>query len=172
MSNYIFVKKNAIKKRHCKNIIKKLNTEKLIPGQNEGIKDFYSGLQIVPQYEEWFDDFIKEFDEYTRVNSYLLNKAGRWKIDFCNYQKYKPNQFFKKEHCEHCLEYPYRMVAWMFYCNNIKKGGGTKFPQQNFIAEPEEGTLLIWPAFWTHTHFGIKAPKEYKYIVTGWGSFY
>ena len=77
MSNYIFVKKNAIKKKHCKNIIKKLNTEKLTPGQNEGIKDFYSGLQIVPQYEEWFDDFMKAFDKYTKINSYLLNKAGR-----------------------------------------------------------------------------------------------
>ena len=82
------------------------------------------------------------------------------------------NQFFKKEHCEHCLEYPHRIIAWMFYCNDIKKGGGTKFPQQNFTAEPKEGTLLIWPAFWTHTHIGIKAPKEHKYIVTGWCSFY
>ena len=48
MSNYIFVKKNAIKKKHCKNIIKRLNTEKLVPGGSEGIKDFYnrSGASI------------------------------------------------------------------------------------------------------------------------------
>ena len=91
------------------------------------------------------------------------------KIGYCvldNQQKLLEVHFKKLK--EDTLE----QKAWMFYCNDIKKGGGTKFPQQNFIAEPEEGTLLIWPAFWTHTHFGIKAPKEYKYIVTGWCSFY
>ena len=70
MSNYIFVKKNAIKKKHCKNIIKRLNTEKLVPSASEGIKDFYTGLEIVPQYEEWFDDFMKEFNEYIKINYY------------------------------------------------------------------------------------------------------
>ena len=32
----------------------------------------------------------------------------------------------------------------------------------------EKGKTVIWPAEWTHTHRGIVAPKETKYIATGW----
>jgi hypothetical protein len=30
------------------------------------------------------------------------------------------------------------------------------------------GDLYIWPAHWTHLHQGVNAPKENKYIITGW----
>ena len=58
----------------------------------------------------------------------------------------------------------------MFYCNTIKKGGGTYFPQQDITVQPQAGTFVIWPAAWTHSHLGVKAPNENKYIVTGWCS--
>ena len=65
-----------------------------------------------------------------------------------------------------------RMLAWMFYLNDIKKEGGTRWPQQNFTSKPRAGDLYIWPAFWTHSHYGIPTPKETKYIITGWSSFF
>ena len=55
--------------------------------------------------------------------------------------------------------------------NTIKKGGGTKFLYQKFIATPNEGDFYIWPAGWSHFHKGVNAPKETKYILTGWCSY-
>ena len=64
-----------------------------------------------------------------------------------------------------------RVLGWMFYLNDIKKDGGTCWPQQNFTTKPRAGDLYIWPAGWTHSHYGICAPEETKYIITGWCSF-
>ena len=31
--------------------------------------------------------------------------------------------------------------------------------------------MVIWPTDFTHTHRGIVAPKEEKWIATGWFNF-
>ena len=56
----------------------------------------------------------------------------------------------------------------MIFLNTIKKGGGTKFLFQETIVKPKAGDFYIWPAYWTHLHQGVNAPKETKYIITGW----
>ena len=56
------------------------------------------------------------------------------------------------------------------YLNDIKIKGGTCWPQQSFTSKPEAGDLYIWPAGWTHSHYGIPAPKENKYFMSGWCS--
>lgn len=64
-----------------------------------------------------------------------------------------------------------RVLAWMIYLNTIENNGGTYFPQQEFTADATEGDLLIWPAGWTHSHYGIKAEASEKYIISGWVEF-
>ena len=56
----------------------------------------------------------------------------------------------------------------MTYLNDVEKGGGTEWIHQKLKVKPEKGKTVIWPAEWTHTHRGIVAPKETKYIATGW----
>ena len=63
-----------------------------------------------------------------------------------------------------------RVLAWMFYLNDIKHKGGTCWPQQRFTSKPRAGDLYIWPSGWTHSHYGIPAPKENKYFISGWCS--
>ena len=59
----------------------------------------------------------------------------------------------------------------MVYLNTVNDGGGTAFDNYGFETKAEEGSLLIWPAFWTHFHHGIVSPTETKYIATGWYSY-
>jgi prolyl 4-hydroxylase len=33
---------------------------------------------------------------------------------------------------------------------------------------PKSGKTLIWPAEWTHAHYGSILKKNEKYIITGW----
>ena len=63
-----------------------------------------------------------------------------------------------------------RMGVWMIYLNNVTNGG-TYFDNYNLTLNAVEGSLLIWPAFWTHFHRGIVSKTETKYIATGWFSY-
>lgn len=175
MNNFIFVKKNAVNKEKCESIIKFINSAQLKPATSEVTKDFYNGTYANVYEQNWSEDLFNCMLEYKKINKFLDNKnLPQWRIDtFCNYQKYNPKQHYKEEHCEHGgKEFESRrMIVWMFYCNTIKKGGGTYFPQQDISLKPQQGTLAIWPAAWTHSHYGKVALKEHKYIVTGWASF-
>ena len=51
--------------------------------------------------------------------------------------------------------------------NHVKTLGLLRI-HQKVIIKPRAGDFYIWPAGWTHMHRGINAPKEIKYIITGW----
>lgn len=61
-----------------------------------------------------------------------------------------------------------RYGVWMLYLNDVTKGGTTDFPVQNLRLAPTEGTIVIWPAAYTHPHRGSPDLKETKYVITGW----
>lgn len=90
-----------------------------------------------------------------------------------NIQKYPPGRHYSVPHSEIDYTFPLikRHLVFMTYLNSIKEGGGTKFFNQKLVVKPKKGLTLIWPAHWTHTHIGIPAPKETKYVSTGWYEF-
>ena len=61
-----------------------------------------------------------------------------------------------------------RFLVWMFYLNDVEKGGKTEFYWYDLQFKPTKGQLLIWPASFTHTHRAAPDLKEDKYIATGW----
>lgn len=101
-----------------------------------------------------------------------------WKIDNdYNFQRYDPGQSYGNgevsgEHFEHgySLDRCRRILGWMINLNTIYRGGGTRWPQQNYTSYARAGYCCIWPAGWTHTHHGIVAKYSEKYILTGWCS--
>ena len=64
-----------------------------------------------------------------------------------------------------------RLLTWMVYLNDVEEGGETEFLYQSMRVKPKQGTLLIWPAAFTHTHRGNPPLSNEKYIVTGWTEF-
>ncbi|GAA4815299.1 hypothetical protein GCM10011365_02410 [Marinicella pacifica] len=62
----------------------------------------------------------------------------------------------------------HRVLLWMFYLNDVTEGGETEFYHQQKAVQPEQGTLVIAPAFFTHTHRGNKPESNDKYILTSW----
>jgi len=87
-------------------------------------------------------------------------------------QFYKPGAAFFGEHFESSgLNICHRVLAFQTYLNDISEGGGTHFVDQNHTVAPKKGETMIWPAGFTHTHRGVPAPKEEKYIITGWLSY-
>lgn len=61
-----------------------------------------------------------------------------------------------------------RVLVSMIYLNDVEEGGETEFLYQHKRFKPKKGTVLIWPAYFTHTHRGNPPLSGDKYIVTSW----
>lgn len=61
-----------------------------------------------------------------------------------------------------------RELVWMIYLNEDFDGGETEFFYQKKRIKPSTGTVIIWPAGFTHTHRGNLVLEGTKYVVTGW----
>lgn len=64
-----------------------------------------------------------------------------------------------------------RFGVWMIYLNTVETGGKTEFKFQDLQIKPEVGTLVIWPAAYTHVHRAAPDLVGDKYIATGWFNF-
>ena len=66
-----------------------------------------------------------------------------------------------------------RLFAWMTYLNDVNEedGGTTDFDYYKIKVKPEKGKTLIWPAEWTHAHYGSILKSGEKFIITGWIDF-
>ena len=128
-----------------------------------------------PFFEYLFFALQKTKNEYVKKYDFL-NNIRKWDIaEVFKIQKYKPQESYFELHCETngCPDgfTERRVIACMLYLNDVKEGGETEFPQQYIKFKPKAGNMMFWPAYWTHPHKGIPAPKEIKYIITGWFSF-
>lgn len=64
-----------------------------------------------------------------------------------------------------------RFAVWMIYLNDDFEGGETYFPRQEIELTPKTGSLVIWPAAYTHPHHAVNNLKGTKWIATGWFRF-
>ena len=65
--------------------------------------------------------------------------------------------------------YARRYLTWLLYLNDVPDGEGeTEFLYQGLRVKPKKGDLVIFPAFFTHTHRGNPVYTTDKYIATGW----
>jgi len=57
----------------------------------------------------------------------------------------------------------------VLYLNDVPEGEGeTEFLHQGIRCQPKRGSLVLFPAFFTHTHRGNPVFTTDKYIATGW----
>ncbi len=62
----------------------------------------------------------------------------------------------------------HRVLLFMFYLNDVEEGGETEFYYQQRKISPKQGTMVIAPGYFTHTHRGNKPISNDKYILTSW----
>lgn len=66
------------------------------------------------------------------------------------------------------IENSRRVFAYILYLNDVEEGGETEFLYFHKRIKPKAGTLVIFPAGFTHTHRGNPPLSNEKYILTGW----
>lgn len=64
-----------------------------------------------------------------------------------------------------------RIMTYILYLNDVEEGGETEFLYTHKRYKPKQGTLILSPAGYTHTHRGNPPLSNTKYIVTGWVEF-
>lgn len=189
MTNFIHTIEGALSKDACESLIAQFEKSEDMHGAGHAAAD--DGLPaVIPDIKISTDisiDFNYQFipgweavkDLHLALNKgvekykkkfHTVDKIASWKCDrWWNIQRYKPGEGYYEWHCEAAgIESNRRIMAWMFYLNTIEEGGGTEFNYNMPPLKAVQGNLTIWPAFWTHYHRGIVAPKETKYIATGW----
>jgi hypothetical protein len=66
------------------------------------------------------------------------------------------------------LNHSSRCLVWAIYLNDGYEAGETEFLAQKRRVKPPTGTVVVWPAGFTHPHRGNTVLKGNKYILTGW----
>jgi prolyl 4-hydroxylase len=126
----------------------------------------------------------------TSTNQILLGKIGIiqqylydfYKVKFphaesCSILKYQPGQFYKR-HIDNLLlssrfeeiarGVPTRDVSIVGYLNEDFTGGETFFDRQDIKVKPQKGSVLVFPAYYTHPHQSLPVKTGYKYAFTTW----
>lgn len=104
-------------------------------------------------------EYIKEFPVFE-------NDLKNYHIKF---QRTEPTQGYHVWHSENSSPtYKGRDLVWTVYLNDIEEGGETEFLYQRRRVSAKKGSVLIFPASFTHTHRGNPPLSGVKYIATGW----
>jgi len=120
---------------------------------------------IFEKIGECLKEYTKEF-----VTLQKEQLSGRYMIKV---QRSQPGDGFNVWHHENGTspdpDTVRRELAWMLYLNDMPEGEAeTEFLYQRKRINPVGGSLVLWPAGFTHTHRGNTVFTKTKYILTGW----
>ena len=181
----IYEEKNALSEETCNDMISWFDNKMLYgdTGMNYSRVDVQGRKDISLSECQQFGSF-KPF--YNQINSIIhkhmvhyineFNKGGGtgfYTITGYKFQKSVEGGGFTAWHSELPVFKPMwekvrnRFGVWSIYLNDTDTGY-TDFMHQKLSIKPETGKLVIWPAYFTHTHRANPDLKEDKYIITGW----
>jgi len=162
--------KLTVSRKEFEEINSTLKDNKIYPMINEGdsllmrinqniLKGFIENLNTV------YEIYKKKYDVMDSLDIHKLNPDVK-------IQKTVPGQGYHVWHCENAgIATSRRTLLCMMYLNDVEEGGETEFLYQSLRVKPKAGTIVICPAYFTHTHRGNPPLKEAKYMINGWVEF-
>ena len=128
---------------------------------------------MISNYDEWFEE-DQVFSTALSNGLYkYMKRLSQNRIDYehdyplfdtgYQIQRTSPGGFYHW-HPDACDS---RYITFIFYLNDVKKGGYTEFIDGTRI-RPRAGSLLFFPASFTYIHRGVAPVDQDKYICTGW----
>lgn len=111
------------------------------------------------------------YPDYAEKYSILKLAEKHWTYE-AKMQRTKVGQGFHQWHFESASrDSSKRLLTWLLYLNDVDDGGETEFLYLHKRVKPKAGTLVIFPAGFTHTHRGNPPLANTKYTITGWIEF-
>jgi len=191
IDNFIGVFDNALSKEHCEELIKvyedsvqlnyaisrkDMGKEKIYQdnnlvfvGSKTYVKDdiFFDAVQ--PPVQQFVNLAWISYEEYAKKYGVLTSLASHRFYDSIKIQKTKPSEGYHVWHCEHDnRKNGSRLLLVMVYLNDVEEGGETEFLYQSRRVKPKQGTMVICPSSFTHTHRGNPPLTGDKYMINGW----
>ena len=196
IKDFVGIFPNAVSKEYCQRCIAQFEfINKGLPGRGGRVLSRQELEPGVPQQKKDSDVYLlceevtdsilltktdgllQEFDkavwecyaEYAKKYG-ILNSLARHIISpYIKIQRYKPTQGYHVWHDENSqVNNSNRLLAISLYLNTVDEGGETEFLYQRMRVKPEQGTLVIHPGGFTHTHRGNPPLKGVKYYMNTW----
>ena len=179
--DFIGIYENAVPVEFCRDLInlhknadieEKWNSEEVYNGalnrKDEALQLEDYSQQHTEKVQKYVFDYLELYKK--KYFSYENCKYTEYSAPFIKVQKTEPQGGYHIWHYEvDSIRHVSRSLVWMIYLNDVPKGEGeTEFLWQGLRVQPKRGTLLIWPAQFTHTHRGNPVYNCTKYVATGW----
>lgn len=194
--NFVEVYDNAVDKQTCENIIKHfeevknagLSTDRQL---KEGVAkltkdtdmydltetpDLLHSNSITSANDKLIFHTFKEafwncYNQY--ITKYDLTQTTTHTLDgYVKIQKTVPGQGYHVWHWEQdSVQHGHRLLLVMLYLNDVEQGGETEFLYQGIRVKPKQGSIMICPGSFTHTHRGNPPLTGEKYVMNTWAVY-
>ena len=196
VENFVGVFPNAVSEEYCERCISRFDLiNKGLPGHGGKVmsrQEFEPGVHQIAKDSDVYeitkdvndtillaktDLILQEFDaivwrcyaEYAKTYGVLTTLPRHQISPYIKIQKYKPSQGYHVWHDEDTSVYTSnRILVVALYLNTVEEGGETEFLYQSMRVKPVQGTLIIHPGSFTHTHRGNPPLKGVKYFMNTW----
>lgn len=191
IKNFVGVYENVFSNEYCNDVISFFEkaaglgygkTRQEVNDHDKHVKDDYhitaaSSLKatfvLEPEYHEEFNSIFwgECYKDYAAHFS-ALNDLPAHTIHGNKLQRTDIGQGYHLWHSEISSgSMAGRILSYIVYLNDVDEGGETEFLYQHMRVKPKQGTVVIFPAGFTHTHRGNPPLSNTKYIMTGWVEF-
>ena len=131
---------------------------------NDARYDMLSGdnlpLTFLPMVKDYVDDYLDRYSLLKHEVMLMFDvKAKKIPIGGGSHRWHYENGG---------LQVSPRKLVVQLYLNTVEEGGETEFLYINKRVKAKQGTLIIFPAAFTHTHRGNPPIGQDKYILTTW----
>lgn len=158
-------------------ILNRIDNDNRLPDDVSDDHFFYHAPQVIRMsgagylVKNFMDKFwTRVYPEYTKKYS-ILSKGPRHGIYSLKCQRIKVGDGYHSWHYENAgrnYNYADRLLTFIVYLNDVEEGGETEFLYYPARIKPKQGSLVLFPGHFTHTHRGNQPLSNTKYILTGW----
>jgi len=181
--SFIYIKENALAADICNEMIRRF--ENKIEDQYKGRigQDFKEDHNIkkstdiaLSAHEHW-KDITQELFRSLGLSLREFSEAfpffkGPFKDVGYAMQRSEENEYYNWHIDGGSHDFADRQLVALWYLNDVAgPGGATEFMFQDVAVQPKQGSLVLFPPFWTHEHRNSKLEKGVKYVATTWVSF-
>jgi len=174
-NSFIFLRKNALPKDICREMIRRFESDKESQYQGRIGQNFQEDANV----KKSTDLAISAHENWRDISSELVRSLGAFpffkgpfKDVGYNLQRTNKGEYYNWHIDGGSHDFANRQLAVIWYLNDVEgPGGTTDFLFQDISIQPTEGSMVLFPTFWTHEHRNSQLQNGVKYIATTWLSF-
>lgn len=179
-NSFVFLKDNALPDELCDEMIRRFEEyqDEQYPGRIGQQVDFDNSIKKSTDLALGGKEHWKDIDQALFYSLGLALKdfrqrfpffGGRFKDQGYAIQRTDPGEYYHWHIDGGSHQFAERQLVAVWYLNDVPgPGGSTEFLYQNIKVQPQKGSLLLFPPFWTHEHRGETLQDGVKYIATTW----